>query len=193
MGKYDNAIADFTEAIRLDPTSAFAYCLRAAAYCDKDDCDSAIADYTEAIRLKPEDAEAYYNRGLAYQEQGHHAEAESDFATAKGLQEEVSPSDVTPKQSLDVLSKQRTREALHIPRQVTVEADGNDQGKLYGEVCAADIVAALKEDGCSLTVDQVRFNGPLKHWGLYKVEIHLADGTVTELPLWVVPPAAAYD
>ena len=52
-GDYDRAIADYDEAIRLDPRYAVAYYNRGVAYCDKGDYDRAIADYNEAIRLDP--------------------------------------------------------------------------------------------------------------------------------------------
>ena len=53
-GEYDKAIADYTEAIHLDPTDAQAYNNRGIAYVDKSDLDNAIADHTTAIRLGPE-------------------------------------------------------------------------------------------------------------------------------------------
>ena len=65
-GDTDRAIADYTEAIRLDPKYANAYHNRGLAYRDKGDTDRAIADYTEAIRLDPKYANAYNNRGVAY-------------------------------------------------------------------------------------------------------------------------------
>jgi tetratricopeptide (TPR) repeat protein len=48
---YDRAIADYTEAIRLDPNSVAAYFGRAGAYSDRGDVDRAMADYTAAQRL----------------------------------------------------------------------------------------------------------------------------------------------
>ena len=63
----DRDIADFTEAIRLDPKYATAHVNRGITYGMKGDMDRAIADFTEAIRLDPELADAYVSRGLAYE------------------------------------------------------------------------------------------------------------------------------
>jgi tetratricopeptide (TPR) repeat protein len=61
----DEEIHCYTEAIRLKPDYADAYCSRGVARYHKKDLDGAIKDYTEAIRLKPDHVEAYYNRGVA--------------------------------------------------------------------------------------------------------------------------------
>ena len=63
---YGRAIADFTEAIRLDGNNAVAYSNRGEAYLQKGDVDNAIADFNQAIRLNPRYAWAYNNRGVAY-------------------------------------------------------------------------------------------------------------------------------
>jgi tetratricopeptide (TPR) repeat protein len=46
-------IADYNEAIRLDPKSALAFGNRGIAYGKKGDNDRALADFDEAIRLNP--------------------------------------------------------------------------------------------------------------------------------------------
>ena len=51
QGEYDPAIADFTEAIRLDPSKLDAFIFRGVAYRDRKQYDRAIADLTEAIRV----------------------------------------------------------------------------------------------------------------------------------------------
>jgi len=51
MGDYENAIADFSEAIRLDPTNRDLYHLRGNAWQAKGDMDRARADRSEAMRL----------------------------------------------------------------------------------------------------------------------------------------------
>jgi len=70
---------------------------------------------------------------------------------------------------------------------VTIEANANDEGHLYGSVGAPEIVAALKRAEITITADQVRLKGPLKELGLYTVDIHLGHEVEAELKVWVVP------
>ena len=81
-GDTDRAIADYTEAIRLDPKFAIAYNNRGLAYRDKGDTDRAIADFTEAIRLDPKFANAYASRGVAYRDKGDMDRAIADYTEA---------------------------------------------------------------------------------------------------------------
>ena len=76
---------------------------------------------------------------------------------------------------------------------VTIEANANDEGHLYGSVGAHELVAALKEHGFTLAPDQVRLEGPLKELGLYTVKIHVHQGVDAELKVWVVPTVAGAD
>jgi tetratricopeptide (TPR) repeat protein len=62
-GKYDNAIKDFDEAIRLDPIYAEAFLSRGLAWRFKFDYELAIHDYNEAIRINPNLMHAYLLRG----------------------------------------------------------------------------------------------------------------------------------
>lgn len=78
--------------------------------------------------------------------------------------------------------------AGHLARQsVTIEANANDEGHLYGSVGAVEIVAALKRNEITITADQVRLKGPLKELGLYTVNVHLGHDVEAELKVWVVP------
>ena len=63
IGSYDNAIASFSKAIRLDPKNAFCYVNRGRAWDGKGDYVKAISDYTAGIRLNPKDPEGYNYRG----------------------------------------------------------------------------------------------------------------------------------
>ena len=77
-GDYDRAIADFDEAIRLNPQYALAFNNRGLTYHAKGNNDRAIADYDEAIRLNPQEA-IFYNRGLAYSQKGDRDRAIADY------------------------------------------------------------------------------------------------------------------
>jgi len=70
---------------------------------------------------------------------------------------------------------------------VTIEANANDEGHLYGSVGAQDISNALKRSKFTITQDQVRLTGPLKELGLYTVKVHLAQEIEAEVKVWVVP------
>lgn len=72
---------------------------------------------------------------------------------------------------------------------ITIEANANDEGHLYGSVGPQDIANALKAAGFSITSDQVRLAGPLKELGLYTVKVHLHHEIEAELKVWVVPSA----
>ncbi len=70
---------------------------------------------------------------------------------------------------------------------ITIEANANDEGHLYGSVGATEIVSALKRSEITVTSDQVRLKGPLKELGLYTVTIHLGHEVEADLKVWVVP------
>ena len=70
---------------------------------------------------------------------------------------------------------------------ITIEANANDEGHLYGSVGAVGIVNALKRNKITITHDQVRLKGPLKELGLYTVKVHLGQDIEAELKVWVVP------
>jgi large subunit ribosomal protein L9 len=72
---------------------------------------------------------------------------------------------------------------------ITIEANANDEGHLYGSVGAVEIVAALKANDIHVTSDQVRLTGPLKELGLYTVKVHLHQEIEADLKVWVVPTA----
>ena len=57
------AMADFTEAIRLDPNNAVAYNERGTAFHQSAEYNRALEDLNQAIRLNPDFADAYLKRG----------------------------------------------------------------------------------------------------------------------------------
>jgi tetratricopeptide (TPR) repeat protein len=58
IGNYNDAIADCTKVIQIDPTNANAYCMRGFLHKRSGDLDSAIADIEKALKLDPNYVEA---------------------------------------------------------------------------------------------------------------------------------------
>ena len=82
--KYDEAIAEFNEALMFDPDYAFAHNNRGVVLDDKE-YDKALADFDEAIRLNPSLVEAYSNRGDVWREKKEYAKALDDLDYAINL------------------------------------------------------------------------------------------------------------
>ncbi len=70
---------------------------------------------------------------------------------------------------------------------ITIEANANDEGHLYGSVGAPEVANALKRANFHIAADQVRLKGPLKELGLYTIDIHLGHEIDAEVKVWVVP------
>ncbi|MDR2152972.1 MAG: tetratricopeptide repeat protein [Helicobacteraceae bacterium] len=66
QGNLQEAIKQYTQAIKIDPNSAQAYNNRGIAYGKLGDYGKAIADFTQAIKIDPKYATAYNNRAVAY-------------------------------------------------------------------------------------------------------------------------------
>jgi lipoprotein NlpI len=79
---YDEAIADYGEALRRNGRHAVAFYDRGTAFRMKRDFDSAIADYDRAIALDPRYEDAFVNRGVAYAGKGDLDRAISEYTTA---------------------------------------------------------------------------------------------------------------
>lgn len=79
LGKREQAIADFSQAIDLSPKVIYLYRARALNYTALNRYQEAIADYTQAIKLSPNELSTYIRRGKVYRTLGQEAEANADF------------------------------------------------------------------------------------------------------------------
>jgi large subunit ribosomal protein L9 len=75
-------------------------------------------------------------------------------------------------------------------RTITIEANANAEGHLYGSVGSDLIAGSLRTDGIQVEADNIKIEGPLKELGLYTIKIHLGHDVETEVKLWVVPTHA---
>ncbi len=81
-GDSAGAIADFGEAIAVDPRNKLPYLIRGFARMSTGDFDGAIADCSEAILIDPRCKEAYQNRGGSLLSKGDYDNAMANFTTA---------------------------------------------------------------------------------------------------------------
>lgn len=75
-------------------------------------------------------------------------------------------------------------------RSITIEANANEEGHLYGSVNADQIATALQADNFAIAPENVRLEGPLRELGLYTIQLHLGQDVDAEVKLWVVPTHA---
>ncbi len=72
-------------------------------------------------------------------------------------------------------------------RALTIEANANAEGHLYGSVNADQIAGLLRAENFPIDAENVKIEGPLKELGLYTIKLHLGQDVDTEVKLWVVP------
>jgi tetratricopeptide (TPR) repeat protein len=89
-GQADSAIADYGQAIRINPTNYLALINRGMIYAlYKSDYDRAIADFDEAIGRQPKQAYALTCRALAHKAKGASDLASADLEAAERINPEV--------------------------------------------------------------------------------------------------------
>jgi len=82
LHQYEAAIADYNEALRLDPDNGNALNNRGVVFKHQKRYSLAIADFTNAMRKLGLDPLPYANRARTYWEIGNLGQAETDFAQA---------------------------------------------------------------------------------------------------------------
>ena len=81
-GDRQGALADFTEALGLNPRDTRPWVNRANLHFDAGELDAALRDYNKSLELDPKNAEAYGSRGAAYGAQNRFDLALSDLNRA---------------------------------------------------------------------------------------------------------------
>jgi large subunit ribosomal protein L9 len=74
---------------------------------------------------------------------------------------------------------------------VTIEANANEEGHLYGSVTEVDVARSLKSGGFAVEPAQIKLEGHLKELGLYSIRVALEEEIEAELRVWVVPAQEA--
>jgi large subunit ribosomal protein L9 len=83
---------------------------------------------------------------------------------------------------LKVLAEQIQRTTL------TIEANANEEGHLYGSVGPAEIAQAMRGKNLIVEPEMVRMEGPIKEVALYAVKLNLGHDIESEVKVLVVRP-----
>ena len=87
--RYKEALSDFENAIKLNPTFIYTYRWRGDAKVALGNYKEAVADYNKAIQLNPDDADAYRNQGNVHFHLAASESASGNLKKAQGLYEEA--------------------------------------------------------------------------------------------------------
>jgi large subunit ribosomal protein L9 len=71
---------------------------------------------------------------------------------------------------------------------VTIEANANDEGHLYGSVGPAEISKALRSRNLPVDAEMVKMEGQIKELGLYEVKLNLGYDIESAVKVLVVKP-----
>ena len=105
---YPEAIADFSEALKLKPDDAGIYERRAYVEMKTNAYDKALADYSEAIKLKPKEVRYYLLRSYIY-------ETKNDIKSSMADTEEVLKLDPNNQEAKSRKSRLETIQSLNAP------------------------------------------------------------------------------
>lgn len=144
---YTEAIAAFTEVIKIDPSNIEAYMGRAEAYKGLKQYDDAKADYTEVIGKTDEmpytQAQAYMGRAEVYELTDETTSAESDYSVAIDLLDE---DDIGMKENIaDTFIRELKIKVLQLHAEICIRLG------LYDK--ALDDYAMLAELGVDMTAE----------------------------------------
>jgi tetratricopeptide (TPR) repeat protein len=106
--QYPEAIADFSEALKLKPDDAGIYERRAYVEMKTNAYDKALADYSEAIRLRPNEVRYYLLRGYIY-------ETKDDIKSSMADTEQALKLDPNNQEAKSRKSRLETRQSMNAP------------------------------------------------------------------------------
>ena len=140
LGRTDEAIDQYEQAIRIRPDDAEALNNQGAAYGALGRIDEAIEKYKQAIGINPDYADAYNGLGAAYGQLGRSAEAMDAFKQA--IRIDPDNADAHYDLGLELYKLGRSDEAIEEYKQaIGISADAetyNSLGAAYGDLGKVD-------------------------------------------------------
>jgi lipoprotein NlpI len=89
QGSLDQAIEEYQEALKLNPSYAEVYTNLGAIYVSKKDYDQAIQQFKKVVELNHFNAKAHYNLGMAYVYNGEKDKAEEELKILRSFGSEL--------------------------------------------------------------------------------------------------------
>ncbi len=150
-GRYDDALTDYNEAVRLSPNSAAAVYDRALVRLAKGDDDRALEDFAAAARLDPKDVDAHVQRAQILRAHGRYDEALAEYDAAAALK----PSDARyALRRIDTLRDKGDLAAALAAADKLVDARPDEPGYVFARVAVrrdkGDIEGALRETDAAI-------------------------------------------
>jgi tetratricopeptide (TPR) repeat protein len=108
---FDEAAAEYGEAIRLRPGVSVYYNDRGLAYLSKKDFDNAVADFNSAIRIDPDTIRYRFNRAQAHRGKKDFDKALADLDAVMRFE----PDNADAKQTLRAVRRERIRSLMEVP------------------------------------------------------------------------------
>ena len=67
-----------------------------------------------------------------------------------------------------------------------IAREAGEEDKLFGSVTTRDVCDALHEEGVEVDHRKIQLDQPIKHLGVYTVDVRLAPEVVAKVKVWVV-------
>ncbi|MER7107341.1 tetratricopeptide repeat protein [Streptomyces sp. NPDC000229] len=159
MKRYDEALADFDQAIALRPGSPRAYTGRAFVHRVRGDFDKALENHDRAVELATRPVRPLAHRGETYRRMGRHAEALADFDRVI----ELDPASVWPR-----AGRAQVKHALGRPAEALADLDlalSIDPDHRWSLVRRAQVRRALGDAAGALhDLDRAEASAPGDPW-----------------------------
>jgi len=90
-GRYDQALKDFNDALKLKPKDPTLITYRGVVYYAKGQNDLAMKEFNQALEIDPKFGKAYYQRGMIFENQQKYSQAVEELKKAKSLGYYIDP------------------------------------------------------------------------------------------------------
>jgi Flp pilus assembly protein TadD len=185
-GRTDEALAEFQQALKLDPQHAFAHTNVGQLLLQRGDVVGATAAFQRSIAIDPSLASAHLGLGLCQVAAGHSATAEAEFRAA--LQSDPANSDAAINLASVLIERGAVDEAVALLNPVALaRPEAPDVHLELGRAAEArgDARRAEAEYREAMRLDPAGFGGPLRLGNLMA-----AQGSLTEAEAYLRTAAA---